>query len=90
MRSLMENASDRRDGFEMEDWRSGFGGFFQVQSEVEGPVVEVGGVDEGLVDGQAVFGEAGVAGFGIEADLVAGGVVGVELLEEALVGPNFC
>ena len=89
----MENASDRRDGFEMEDSRSGFVGFFQVQGEVEGPVVEVGGVDDGLVDGDAALGEvgvAGVAGFGIEADLVAGGVVGVELLEEALVGPNFC
>ena len=35
------------------------------------------------------MGVAGVAGFGIEADLVAGGVVGVELLEEALVGPGF-
>ena len=62
------------------------------QGEVEGPVVEVVGVDEGLVDGESVFGEvgvAGVAGFGIEADLVAGGVVGVELLEETLVGPEF-
>ena len=29
------------------------------------PVVEVVGVDEGLVDGEAVFGEVGVAGFGI-------------------------
>jgi hypothetical protein len=34
-------------------------------------------------------GVAGVAGFGIEADLVAGGVVGVELLEQALVRPRF-
>ncbi len=45
-----------------------------------------------MVDRKAVFGEvgvAGVAGFGIEADLVAGGVVGVELLEETLVGPEF-
>ena len=31
---------------------------------------------------------AGVAGFGVEADVVAGGVVGIELLEEALVGPG--
>ena len=63
-------------------------GFLGIEGEVEGPVVEVVGVDEGLVDGEAVFGEvgvAGVAGFGIKADLVAGGVVGVELLEEALV-----
>ncbi len=59
---------------------------------MERPVVEVVGVDEGLVYGQAVFGEVGVtgvAGFGIEADLVAGRVVGVELLEEALVRPEF-
>ena len=71
----------------MEDWRPRFVGFFGIEGEVEGPVVEVIGVDEGLVDGQAVFGNvgvAGVAGFGIEADLVAGGVVGVELLKEAL------
>ena len=44
------------------------------------------------MDREAVFGAvgvAGVAGFGVEADLVAGGVVGVELLEEALVRPEF-
>jgi hypothetical protein len=34
------------------------------------------------------LGVAGVAGLGVEADLVAGGVVGVELSEEALVGPE--
>lgn len=76
----------------MEDGGSRFVGFFQIKREVDGPVVEVVGVDEGLVDGEAVFGEVGVAGvsrFGIEADLVAGSVVGVELLEEALVGPGF-
>jgi len=76
----------------MEDRRSRLVGFFDVEREVERPVVEVVGVDEGLVDRLAVVGEvsvAGVAGFGIEADLVAGGVVGVELLEEALVGPKF-
>jgi len=68
----------------MEDGSSRFVGFLQIKREVEGPVVEVVGVDEGLVDGETVFrdmGVAGVAGFGIEADLVAGGVVGVELLE---------
>ncbi len=37
---------------------------------MEGPVVEVVGVDEGLVDGEAVFGEVGVAGFGIEVGLM--------------------
>ncbi len=76
-----------RDGFEVEDWGSSLVGFFGIEGEVEGPVVEVIGVDEGLVDREAVIGEVGVAGvarFGIEADLVAGGVVGVELLEEAL------
>jgi hypothetical protein len=31
---------------------------------VEGPVVEVIGVDEGLVDREAFFGEVGVAGIG--------------------------
>ena len=75
----------------MEDRRSRFVGFLVVEGEVEGPVVEVIGVDEGLVDRQAIFGAmgvAGVAGFGIEADLVAGGVVGIELLEETLVGPE--
>jgi len=75
----------------VEDGSAGLVGFFGVEREMEGPVVEVVGVDEGLVDGEAVFGEvsvAGVAGFGIEADLVAGGVVGVELLEETLVGPE--
>ena len=80
------------DRFEVKDRGAGFVGFFEVEGEVEGPVVEVVGVDEGLVEGEAVVGEvgvAGVAGFGIEADLVAGGVVGVELLEEALVGPGF-
>ncbi len=59
---------------------------------MKGPVVEVVGIDEGLVKGEAVFGVvgvAGVAGFGIEADLVARGVVGVELLEKALVRPEF-
>ena len=49
----------------MEDGGAGFVGFFQIEREVEGPVVEVVGVDEGLVDGEAVFGEVGVAGFGI-------------------------
>jgi hypothetical protein len=76
----------------VEDRRPGFVGFLEIEGEAEGPVVKIVGVDEGLVDGEAVFGEvgvAGVAGFGIEADLVAGGVVGVELLEEALVGPEF-
>ena len=75
----------------MEDGGSRFVGFLGIEGEVERPVVEVVGVGEGLVDGQAVFGEVGVAGvtgFGIEADLVAGVVVGVELLEEALVGPE--
>lgn len=59
---------------------------------MERPVVEIIRVDEGLADGEAVFGNvgvAGVAGFGVEADVVAGGVVGVELLEEALVRPGF-
>jgi len=37
-------------------------GFFGVESEMERPVVEVVGVDEGLVDREAVFGEVGVAG----------------------------
>lgn len=44
------------------------------------PVNEVNRVNVGLVDRQA--------GFGIGADLVAGGVAGVELLEETLVGPD--
>jgi hypothetical protein len=76
----------------VEDGGSRFVGFLKVEGKVERPVVEVVGVDEGLVDGEAVFGAmsvAGVAGFGIEADLVAGGVVGVELLEQALVRPGF-
>lgn len=45
-----------------------------------------------MADGEAVLGNnrvAGVAGFGVEADVVAGSVVGVELLEKALVGPRF-
>ncbi len=72
----------------MEDGSPRLVGFFGIEGEVNRPVVEVVGVDEGLVDSEAVFGNvsvAGVAGFGIEADLVAGGVVGVELLEEALI-----
>ena len=59
---------------------------------MQAPVIKVIRVNEGLVYGQAVFGEVGVtgvAGFGIEADLVAGRVVGVELLEEALVRRSF-
>jgi hypothetical protein len=66
---------NQADGFQMEHRSPRFVGFLQIV-----------GVDEGLVDGETVFGEVGVAGvasFGIEADLVAGGVVGVELLEEA-------
>lgn len=83
--------SDRVDRFEVKDGGSRLVGFFQIKRELDRPIVEVVGVDEGLVDRQAVIGEvgvAGVAGFGIEADLVAGGVVGVELLEEAFVGPE--
>lgn len=38
------------DGFEVEDGGSRFVGFFRIEGEVEGPVVEVVGVDEGLVD----------------------------------------
>jgi len=34
---------------------AGLVGFFGIQGEMEGPVVEVVGVDEGLVDRQAVF-----------------------------------
>ena len=59
---------------------------------MDAPFIDLVGVDEGLADGEAVFGNvgvAGVAGFGVEADVAAGGVVGVELLEEALVGPGF-
>ena len=55
------------------------------------PVVEIVGVDERLVDAQAVFGSvrvARVAGLGVEADLVAGVVIGVENLEKPLVGPR--
>jgi len=84
--------SNRGDGFEVEDGGSRFVRFFKIEGEVERPVVEVVGVNEGLVDGEAVFGEVGVtgvAGFGIEADLAAGRVVGVKLLEEALVRPEF-
>ena len=76
----------------MEEGRPRLIGFLQIKREMDRPVVEVVGVDEGLVDGEAVIGNmgvAGVAGFGIETDLVAGGVVGVELLEQALVGPEF-
>ena len=76
----------------MEDRRSRLVGFFRVEGKVDRPVVEVVGVDEGLVDREAVVGEvgvAGVSGFGVEADLVTGGVVGIELLEEALVRPGF-
>jgi hypothetical protein len=54
----------------VEHWCASLVGFLQIKGQVEGPV------DEGLVNRQAVFGEvgvAGVAGFGIEADLVAGG-----------------
>jgi hypothetical protein len=54
---------------------------------VPAPSIVTVGVDKGLVESETVFenmGMAGVAGFGIEADLVAGGVVGVELLEETL------
>ena len=75
----------------MKDGCAGFVGFFQIERELDRPVVKVVGVDECLVDGESVFGDMGmarVAGFGIEADLVAGGVVGVELLEQALVGPE--
>ena len=73
------------DGFEVEDWGSRLIGFLQIESKAKRPIIEVVGVDESLMDGEAVFGNmgvAGVAGFGVEADLVAGGVVGVELLEE--------
>lgn len=59
---------------------------------MDAPFIDLVGVDEGLADGESVFGNvgvAGVAGFGVEADVAAGGVVGVELLEEALVGPGF-
>ena len=42
---------DGRDGFEVEDGSSRFVGFFGIEGEVEGPVVEVVGVDEGLVEG---------------------------------------
>ena len=75
----------------MKDGCAGFVGFFQIERELDRPVVKVVGVDECLVDGESVFGDMGmarVAGFGIEADLVTGGVVGVELLEQALVGPE--
>ena len=54
----------------MEDESSRFVGFLGVEGEIDGPVVEVVRVDEGLVDREAVFrdmGVAGVAGFGIEA-----------------------
>lgn len=61
VRSSREPLSpDRCDGFEVENGRSGFVGFFQIEREVEGSVVEVVGVDEGLVDRLAVFGEVWV------------------------------
>lgn len=41
--------SNLRDGFEMKDGCPRFVGFLGVESEVEGPVVEVVGIDEGLV-----------------------------------------
>ena len=44
----------------MEDGCSGFVGFLKIEGEVERPVVEVVGVDEGLVDGQSVFTVSGV------------------------------
>ena len=45
----------------MEDGGSCFVGLLQVEGEVEGPVIEVIGVDESLVDGLAVVGNLGVA-----------------------------
>lgn len=53
---------NRRDGFKVKDGSSRFVGFLQVEREVQRPVVEVVGIDEGLVDGGAVFGNVGVAG----------------------------
>ena len=41
---------DRSEAFEAEDRSAAGVGFFQIEGEVEGPVVEVVGVDEGLVD----------------------------------------
>ena len=82
---------NRHNGFEAEDGGAAGVGLFEVEGEVEGPVVEVVWVDEGLVEGQAVLGEMGVAGvpgFGIEADLVASVVVGVEEDEQTFVGPE--
>ena len=52
---------NRGDGFEAEDGGSRFVRFFKIEGKVERPVVEVVGVDEGMVDGEAVSGEVGVA-----------------------------
>jgi hypothetical protein len=46
---------NRADGFEVEHGSASFVGFFQIEGEVERPVVEVVGVDEGLVNRQAIF-----------------------------------
>ena len=44
-------------------WRTGPGfiGFLQIEGEMKRPVVEVIGVDEGLVDGLSVVGNLSVA-----------------------------
>ena len=67
--------SEHRDAFEGQD-RAGFGvAAVEVDGELEEPVVEFLGVDEGLLEGPAagrVVGEAaalGGAGFGVEADV---------------------
>ena len=41
---------NRSDSFKLEDGGSCFVGFLQVEGEVEGPVVEVIGVDESLLN----------------------------------------
>ena len=46
----------------MEDGGPRFVGFFGIEGEVEGPVVEVVGIDEGLVEGEVGFGVVGAAG----------------------------
>ena len=47
---------DRGDGFEVKDWGPRLIGFFEIEGEVERPVIKVIWVNERLVDREAVFG----------------------------------
>lgn len=93
------HGSSGGEGFQQEDGSAGDVGFCDVEGEEDGPVVEVIGIDEGLFDGEVLvrvggrrergeMGVAGVAGLGIEPDEMAGVVIGIEQLEQALVGPG--